>query len=58
MRWFGVEGEYNIMVLDLLGPSLEELFNRCGRRFSLKTVLMLADQMASALAPLVPILYR
>ena len=47
VRWFGVEGDYHIMVMDLLGPSLEDLFNYCDRKFSLKTVLMLSDQLLS-----------
>ncbi|XP_049395480.1 casein kinase 1-like protein 2 [Solanum stenotomum] len=45
LKWFGVEGDYNVLVMDLLGPSLEDLFNFCSRKLSLKTVLMLADQM-------------
>ncbi|KAF9227647.1 CK1/CK1/CK1-G protein kinase [Gyrodon lividus] len=42
---FGQEGLHNILVIDLLGPSLEDLFDMCGRKFSTKTVCMAARQM-------------
>ncbi|KAJ7109511.1 CK1/CK1/CK1-G protein kinase [Mycena epipterygia] len=44
---FGQEGLHNILVIDLLGPSLEDLFDMCGRKFSIKTVCMAARQMLS-----------
>ena len=51
-RWYGQEKDYNVLVMDLLGPSLEDLFNFCSRRFTMKTVLMLADQVRDHRTPL------
>jgi serine/threonine protein kinase len=45
IQWHGSDDKHNMVVMDMLGPSLEDLFEICGRRFSLKTVVMLVDQM-------------
>ncbi|GFT60412.1 casein kinase I isoform epsilon [Nephila pilipes] len=47
IKWWGSEGDYNVMVTELLGPSLKDLFNSNNQKFSLKTVLLLADQLIS-----------
>ena len=45
--YFGQEGPDNILCIDLLGPSLEDMFDLCKRRFSVKTVCMVAKEMVN-----------
>ncbi|XP_056194362.1 casein kinase I-like isoform X2 [Falco biarmicus] len=45
IKWCGAGGDYDVMVTEPFGPSLEDLFSFCSRKFSLETVLLLADQM-------------
>ncbi|KAG9057488.1 casein kinase I [Serendipita sp. 407] len=44
---FGSEGLHNVLVIELLGPSMEDLFDMCGRKFSIKTTCQVARQMIS-----------
>ena len=43
--WSGTEGGLNIMIMELLGPSLDNILCKYVHRFSIQTVLYLAEQM-------------
>ena len=49
IKSYGFSGEYNVLVMELLGKSLEILFKENNFKFSLKTVCMLAEQMITRL---------
>ena len=48
VHFLGKEGNYNVMVIDLMGPSLDKLLKTCDGKLSLPTVLILAQQMVYA----------
>jgi len=41
--WYGTEGEHNVLIMELLGLSLEDLMTRRKKPFTVKTVVMLAN---------------
>lgn len=43
--WSGIQGDYYILVMELIGPSLEQLFKNCGGKFSLSTVALIGKQV-------------
>ncbi len=47
IKWCGKDGDFQSLVMELLGPDLQQLLDFCSGRFKLKTVLMLADQILS-----------
>ena len=44
-HWCGTQGSYNILIIDSLGPSLEELFVSVHKKFTIKTTLMVTEQI-------------
>ena len=42
---YGVEGDYNVLVMESLGPSLEDLFKFCHKQYTVKTTCMVALQL-------------
>lgn len=45
IHWYGVEGNHNTLIMELLGQSLEDLLQFHNGRLSLHIVLLLAEQM-------------
>lgn len=45
LYWSGSEGDYNVMVMELLGPNLESLIQLCDGKFSVSTTFALGQQM-------------
>lgn len=45
--WYGIDSNNAVMVIELLGKSLAEHHRNCQMKFSLRTVLMIADQLLS-----------
>ena len=42
--YVGKEDPYNVMIMDFLGPNLQQLLDYCNGRFSVKTVCMIAQE--------------
>ncbi|RDL30209.1 uncharacterized protein BP5553_10487 [Venustampulla echinocandica] len=47
LHYSGTIGLYHFAIFDPQGPTLEELFESCSRKFRLKTVILIADQLIS-----------
>lgn len=45
VRYFTVDDYFSILVIDLLGPSLEKVFESRKRQFTIKTISLLGSQM-------------
>mmetsp|Transcript_11233 Transcript_11233/g.25767 ORF Transcript_11233/g.25767 Transcript_11233/m.25767 type:complete len:411 (-) Transcript_11233:49-1281(-) len=49
VHWSGTQDDYNIMVMDVLGPSLDDLFKKCNKRMDFVSVAGIGEQIVSLL---------
>lgn len=47
VHWYGVEGRHKVIIMNLMGPSLEDMFNACDRKFPVKLVLTLGEELVT-----------
>lgn len=45
MYWYGVEGDFKAIVMEMLGPDLHKLFEFCEQKFKPTTIAWLGIQM-------------
>eukprot|EP01029_Cantina_marsupialis_P005967 TRINITY_DN1649_c0_g1_i1.p1 TRINITY_DN1649_c0_g1~~TRINITY_DN1649_c0_g1_i1.p1 ORF type:complete len:765 (+),score=193.33 TRINITY_DN1649_c0_g1_i1:151-2445(+) len=45
VMWYGNHNDHICLIMDLLGPSLEELYNYCSRKISIRSVLRIGMQL-------------
>jgi len=50
LYWSGVQDDYNAMVIEMLGPTLSDLLRICGNKFTLKTTIMISQEIIKRLA--------
>jgi serine/threonine protein kinase len=43
--WSGIQDDYNVLIIEMCGPNLENLLSICDHHFTLKTVLILAQEI-------------
>ena len=49
LKWYGIEGDYQVLVMELLGPNLEEIFGLCKRKIPLDTAMKMTIQIVYTL---------
>ena len=42
IHWYGVEGDFNVLVMDILGPPIGSLFDFCDNKWSMQVILWIA----------------